>query len=414
MNAEIIAVGTELLTGQVVNSNATYISEKLAALGIDVYFHTSVGDNATRLTQAIKNAEARSDLLILTGGLGPTDDDMTKQVLAKHLGKSLVVDEAAMQKLNHFFENSTYNRTANNDLQALILEGATALSNKTGLAVGSFIAINDKQYAILPGPPSEMKPMMSEQLLPLLSGKTRLYSRVLRFFGIGESQLVTLLDDFIKNQTDPTIAPYAKTGEVTLRLSTKAENHEIAMQKLNQLEQKILNVGRLKDFMYGYGEENSIAAVALQLLKKNQYTITAAESLTAGLFQATLASMAGASSIFPGGFVTYSKASKAKLLNISLKDLNDHGVVSEWTAIAMAEGAQKQLNTDYAISFTGVAGPDTLEGQPVGVVWLALARKGKSTISKCVRISRDRNYIRQMAVMHGFNLLIQEIKDKNN
>lgn len=413
MKAEIIAVGTELLTGQVVNSNATYISEQLATLGIDVYFHISVGDNEKRLTQTIEIAESRSDLIILCGGLGPTDDDMTKQVLAKHLNTELVVDNNAMAALDHFFENSQYIRTPNNNLQALILKDSVALENRTGLAVGSFLTVNDKQYAILPGPPSELKPMLTEQLMPRLadeSGNTVLYSKVLRFFGIGESQLVTKLDSYIKNQTDPTIAPYAKTGEVTLRLSTKAKNQEIAKEKLDAFEKEILEIEDLKSLMYGYGEANSITQVAYNLLQENHMTVTAAESLTAGLFQAELASISGASEVFPGGFVTYSKENKSQLLNISMSGLNQHGVISEWTAIQMAESAQRILDTDFALGFTGVAGPNTLENQPVGTVWIALARKNKSTITKLVKISRDRSYIRKMTVMHGFNLIIQELK----
>lgn len=417
MKAEIIAVGTELLTGQVVNTNATYISEQLATLGIDVYFHTSVGDNPKRMTESIQIAESRSDLIILCGGLGPTDDDITKQILAKHLNKELIVDAQAMQNLDHFFQNSQYVRTPNNDLQALVIDGAKPLKNRTGLAVGSFLTINQKQYAILPGPPSELKPMLTEQLMPLLNdenGNCTLFSRVIRFFGIGESQLVTRLDQYIKNQTDPTIAPYAKTGEVTLRISTKAKNLQDAEDKLNNFEQEIVTAGNLSEFIYGYGEDNSIEKVAFQLLEKYQKTITAAESLTAGLFQATLANFSGASKIFPGGFVTYSAKTKAKLLEIPLEKLQTNGVVSEWTAKMMAEQAQIKLNTDYAISFTGVAGPESIENQSVGTVWLALARKNQTTITKLVKISRDRDYIRKMSVMHGMNLLIHELNHKKD
>ena len=417
MKAEIIAVGTELLTGQVVNTNATYISEQLATLGIDVYFHTSDGDNPKRMTETIQIAESRSDLIILCGGLGPTDDDITKQVLAKHLNKELVIDSQAMQNLNHFFRNSQYVRTPNNDLQALIIDGSKSLQNRTGLAVGSFLTTNQKQYAVLPGPPSELKPMLTEQLMPHLSdenGNHTLFSRVIRFFGIGESQLVTRLDTYIKNQTDPTIAPYAKTGEVTLRISTKAENSKIAKEKLDRFEQELITAGNLSEFIYGYGEDNSIEKVAFQLLEKYQKTITAAESLTAGLFQATLAKFSGASEIFPGGFVTYSANIKSQLLDISLEKIEEHGVVSEWTAQMMAEQAQAKLNTDYAISFTGVAGPDSLENQEVGTVWLALARKNQATITKLIKISRDRNYIRKMSVMHGMNLLIHELNHKKD
>uniref|UniRef100_UPI00037C4E52 CinA family nicotinamide mononucleotide deamidase-related protein n=1 Tax=Streptococcus sobrinus TaxID=1310 RepID=UPI00037C4E52 len=225
MKAEIIAVGTEILTGQIVNTNAQFLSEKFAELGIDVYFQTAVGDNEERLLSILDLAR-RSDMIVLCGGLGPTDDDLTKQTLAKFLNRSLVFDDQARDKLNRFFAaRPAVLRTSNNERQAQIVEGAIPLQNRTGLAVGALLEIEDETYIVLPGPPSELKPMVQEQLLPLIDqDHQQLYSRVLRFFGIGESQLVTILDDFIKKQTDPTIAPYAKTGEVTLRLSTKSQS----------------------------------------------------------------------------------------------------------------------------------------------------------------------------------------------
>lgn len=356
MKAEIIAVGTEILTGQIVNTNAQFLSEKLAELGIDVYFQTAVGDNETRLLSVLEIARQRSDLVVLCGGLGPTDDDLTKQTLAKFLGRDLVVDEQAMQKLDDFFaQRPVSTRTANNDRQAQIIAGSQAIPNKTGLAVGSLTKVDEVTYIVLPGPPSELEPMVTDGVLPLLSSQGRLYSRVLRFFGIGESRLVTILDDVIKGQTDPTIAPYAKTGEVTLRLSTKADDELTAQDRLDRLETEILSHENLADHLYGYGEDNSLAQVVFELLQEKGQTITAAESLTAGLFQATLAQFAGLSSHFAGGFVTYSLAEKAHLLGIPLEDLEQHGVVSAFTAEKMAEQARLQLGSDLAVSLTGVA-----------------------------------------------------------
>ncbi|MFS9437689.1 competence/damage-inducible protein A [Streptococcus sobrinus] len=420
MKAEIIAVGTEILTGQIVNTNAQFLSEKFAKLGIDVYFQTAVGDNEERLLSILDLAR-RSDMIVLCGGLGPTDDDLTKQTLAKFLNRSLVFDDQARDKLNRFFAaRPAVLRTSNNERQAQIVEGATPLQNRTGLAVGALLEIEDKTYIVLPGPPSELKPMVQEQLLPLIDqDHQQLYSRVLRFFGIGESQLVTILDDFIKKQTDPTIAPYAKTGEVTLRLSTKSQSQAKAEQKLDQLEAKLLAVQSLEDrplssYFYAYGDDNSLAQVTFDLLKSSGKTITAAESLTAGLFQATLADFSGASNVFNGGFVTYSMEEKSKMLDIPLADLQAHGVVSAFTAEAMAAGARSKTGADIAVSLTGVAGPDSLEGQPAGTVFLGLAT-ADSLESHLIKINgRSRSDVREIAVLHAFDQVRKTLlKEKN-
>lgn len=411
MKAEIIAVGTEILTGQIVNTNAQFLSEKLAEIGVDVYFQTAVGDNEARLLSLLEIASQRSNLVILTGGLGPTEDDLTKQTLAKFLGKDLVFDPQAQEKLDIFFAHRPdYARTPNNERQAQIVEGATPLSNETGLAVGGVSEVDGVTYVVLPGPPSELKPMVLNQLLPKLMTGTKLYSRVLRFFGIGESQLVTILADLIDHQTDPTLAPYAKTGEVTLRLSTKAVSQEKADQALDILENQILSRQTfegisLRDICYGYGEETSLASVVVEELKKRQKSITAAESLTAGLFQATLADFSGVSAIFNGGFVTYSLEEKSKMLDISEQELKEHGVVSEFTARKMAEQARLKTQSDYGVSLTGVAGPDSLEGHPAGTVFIGLAHAKGTEVIKANIAGRSRADVRQIAVMHAFNLV---------
>ena len=411
MKAEIIAVGTEILTGQIVNTNAQFLSEKLAEIGVDVYFQTAVGDNEARLLSLLEIASQRSNLVILTGGLGPTEDDLTKQTLAKFLGKNLVFDPQAQEKLDIFFAHRPdYARTPNNERQAQIVEGATPLPNETGLAVGGVLEVDGVTYVVLPGPPSELKPMVLNQLLPKLMTGTKLYSRVLRFFGIGESQLVTILADLIDHQTDPTLAPYAKTGEVTLRLSTKAVSQEKADQALDILENQILSRQTfegisLRDICYGYGEETSLASVVVEELKKRQKSITAAESLTAGLFQATLADFSGVSAIFNGGFVTYSLEEKSKMLEIAEQELKEHGVVSEFTARKMAEQARLKTQSDYGVSLTGVAGPDSLEGHPAGTVFIGLAHAKGTEIIKANIAGRSRADVRHIAVMHAFNLV---------
>ena len=408
MKAELIAVGTEILTGQITNTNAQFLSEKLAELGIDVYFHTAVGDNENRLLSVLDQASQRSDLVILCGGLGPTEDDLTKQTLAKFLGKELVFDEEASKKLDSFFATRPkHTRTPNNERQAQIVEGAIPLQNPTGLAVGGIITAQGVTYVVLPGPPSELKPMVNQELIPALTeNHSSLYSRVLRFFGVGESQLVTILKDFIVNQTDPTIAPYAKVGEVTLRLSTKASSQEEADQKLDVLEKQIrstktLDGKSLSDFIYGYGESNSLAFEAFRLLKHYGKTITAAESLTAGLFQA--------SQVFKGGFVTYSIEEKAKMLDIPLSQLEEHGVVSHFTAEKMAEGARDKTDSDYGIALTGVAGPDSLEGHPAGTVFIGIADRNQVRSIKVVIGGRSRSDVRYISTLYAFNLVRQAL-----
>ncbi|HFU9443609.1 TPA: competence/damage-inducible protein A [Streptococcus agalactiae] len=412
MRAEIIAVGTEILTGQIVNTNAQFLSEKMAELGIDIYFQTAVGDNEERLLSLLDIASQRSQLVILCGRLGPTEDDLTKQTLAKFLGKSLTVDLLASRKLDRFFSSRPqFARTPNNERQAQLVEGSIPLQNLTGLAVGGIVTSKGVQYMVLPGPPSELKPMVMEQVVPILSNNgTKLYSRVLRFFGIGESQLVTILEDIIKNQTDPTIAPYAKVGEVTLRLSTKAENQDEADFKLDSLEKEILALKtldnrKLKDLLYGYGDNNSMARTVLELLKVQNKTITAAESLTAGLFQSQLAEFSGASQVFNGGFTTYSMEAKSQLLGIPKKKLQEYGVVSHFTAEAMAQQARQLLKADFGIGLTGVAGPDELEGYPAGTVFIGIATpEGVSSIKVSIG-GKSRSDVRHISTLHAFDLV---------
>jgi len=415
MKAEIIAVGTEILTGQILNTNAQFLSEKLAEIGVDVYIQTAVGDNEARLLSVLEIARERSELVILTGGLGPTEDDLTKQTVAKFLGKNLVFDAQAQAKLDDFFaQRPDYARTPNNERQAQIIQGATPLANETGLAVGGMIEVEGVTYVVLPGPPSELKPMVLNELLPRLMTGAKLYSRVLRFFGIGESQLVTILADLIEQQTDPTLAPYAKTGEVTLRLSTKAKSKEEADAALNTLEEQILSRDTfegtsLRELCYGYGDETSLASLVVEELKKRQISITAAESLTAGLFQASIADFSGVSAIFKGGFVTYSLEEKAKMLDIPQAELEIHGVVSTYTAEKMAEQAREKTASDIGISLTGVAGPESLEGHPAGTVFIGLSQESGTEVIRVNIGGRSRTDVRKIAVMHAFNLVLKAL-----
>ncbi|EOT40148.1 competence/damage-inducible protein A [Enterococcus dispar] len=413
MKAEIIAVGTEILLGQVVNTNATFLSEELADLGIEVYYHSVVGDNPERLESLLKTADQRSDLVVLCGGLGPTTDDLTKDVVAAHVGQRLVEDAAGRKELETFFTRAKREMTANNLRQVLVFEDGNALPNETGLAIGIFYQSPTTAFLLLPGPPSELRPMFLHHGKALLQEKfpqqEQLISRVLRFYGIGESKLVTQLAQLIENQTNPTIAPYAKPNEVTLRLTVKTQDEKSGQKLLDETEAAIKE--EVGEYFYGYGEENSLEAVVVKLLQDKGCTVTAAESLTAGLFQATLANVSGASQIFSGGFVTYAKEQKEKLLQINPNLLAEHGVVSEACAKAMAQNAREIIGADYALSFTGVAGPNELEGQPAGTVWIGLASE-KEVVAYLYHFTRDRSYVRHSAVMAGLDLLRHAVLKK--
>ncbi|MDR2834448.1 MAG: competence/damage-inducible protein A [Streptococcaceae bacterium] len=408
MKAEIIAVGTEVLMGQVINSNAAVISESLNDLGVDVVYHTTVGDNKERLFNCIKQASSRVDLVLLSGGLGPTPDDLTRDVLAQYLNEDLVRFEPGYEKLLDYFAQTGREHTKNNDLQVLTLKNGIALPNETGFAIGTYIEKNETIYVTLPGPPSELIPMLKNHFLPLLAGQkgvgAHLYTRVLRFYGIGESQLVTRLSSLIDTQEQVTIAPYAKTAEVTLRLATK-----LSENALDEVEKKILQTADVGEFFYGYGDENSLVQVSVDLLKEKGKTITAAESLTAGKFQSSLGDIAGVSSVFKGGFVTYSLETKADFLQIDVTKLAQHGMISEFSAEKMAEQALKLAKSDYALSFTGVAGPDEMEEKKVGTVFIGLARKGQKTLVEECHFPRNRKYIRISAVMKGLDVLRREL-----
>ncbi|BDD39800.1 competence/damage-inducible protein A [Streptococcus ruminantium] len=325
MKAELIAVGTEILTGQIVNTNTQFLSEKCAELGIDVYFHTSVGDNQGRLLQVLDIASRRSDLVILCGGLGPTEDDLTKQTLARFLGKELVLDEQAKLKLDRFFASRPGRiRTPNNERQAQIVAGSTPLQNPAGLAVGGLIEQEGITYVVLPGPPSELKAMFTTSLLPMLGNShSQLYSRVLRFFGIGESQLVTILADLIDNQTNPTLAPYAKVGEVTLRLSTKATCQEEADQVLDRLETQILQRDKLAEYFYAYGEENSLVKLVATSLAGKEQTLAVWEQGTGGHLQAELSLALAEQPYFIGGRVVGQKGAASGNLSVQASGIRD-------------------------------------------------------------------------------------------
>jgi nicotinamide-nucleotide amidase len=415
MNAEIIAVGSELLLGQIVNTNARFLSQQLADLGINVYFHTVVGDNPDRLKSAIEIAEGRADIIIFTGGLGPTKDDLTKETIARHLGKELVIDEHALASIESYFQRTNRVMTENNRKQALVLQGAHILPNDHGMAPGMFMEFGGHTYMLLPGPPSEMEPMFLEygsQALSLVNkSNEKIVSRVLRFFGIGEAALETEIIDLIDAQSNPTIAPLAGDGEVTLRLTAKHVDENIAQSMLDELEKTINQ--RVGAYLYGY-DNTSLLEEVMKTLKDSKLTISAAESLTGGLFQQELTSISGASSVFYGGVVCYSNEVKQQLLHVQAETLKTHGAVSEQCARELAENASKVFKTDIGISFTGVAGPEEIEGKPVGTVYIGITAKGRPTIVERIILGGTRDANRKRAVKFGCYFLLRIIKESQN
>ncbi|MBH9965409.1 competence/damage-inducible protein A [Rossellomorea oryzaecorticis] len=410
MNAEIIAVGSELLLGQIANTNAQYISEQLAEAGVDVYYHTSVGDNPVRLSQAVKVAQGRADLLIFTGGLGPTKDDLTKETIAKALGTGLSMDGEALESIKAYFQKTKRQMTPNNEKQALILEGSASLKNENGMAPGMFLKKDDISYMLLPGPPSEMRPMFSKYGIPAILGtlkrKEIIYSRVLRFFGIGEAQLETDLEELIDTQTNPTIAPLAGDGEVTLRLTAKHESKSVAAELLDGVEEKILNV--VGDYFYGY-DQDSLVEVGMKLLKDKGLTLSCAESLTGGLFQSEITTLPGASAVLKGGVVCYQDEIKKKVLSVREDTLKQHSAVSEQCALELAGNVRTLFASDIGISFTGVAGPDDLDGKKAGTVWIGLAVKDRPAKAFLLNLAGGRNGNRKRTAKYGWHYLLKEL-----
>ena len=410
MNAEIIAVGSELLLGQIVNSNAQFISEQLAELGVNVYYHTSVGDNPARLQHAVEVAKERADILIFTGGLGPTKDDLTKETIANSLGVSLSMDEEALDSIKSYFKKVNREMTPNNEKQALVLTGSQVLKNEHGMAPGMLLKKDNKAYMLLPGPPSEMKPMFSkfgkQAVLTLMKKKEVIYSRVLRFFGIGEAQLETELEDLIDKQTNPTIAPLAGDGEVTLRLTAKHESKAIATSLLDSVEEEIMKI--VGEYFYGY-DQDSLVEVGFKLLKQKGLTLSCAESLTGGLFQAQLTSIAGASQVLNGGVVCYQDEVKKKVLSVKEDTLKQHSAISRECASELAENVRECFSSDIGISFTGVAGPDSHDGHAAGTVWIGLSRKNEQTKTFLLNLGSGRNGNRMRTAKFGWHYLIKEL-----
>ncbi|WP_028983033.1 competence/damage-inducible protein A [Sporolactobacillus terrae] len=412
MNAEIIAVGSELLLGQIANTNAQFISEQLAALGVDVFFHTVCGDNEARMIDVIKNAENRADLLIFTGGLGPTKDDLTKEAVARVLGRKLVTDQAAMDSIVHYFQVTGREMTENNKKQALIIDGSHVLPNRHGMAPGMIVDTKKHIYLLMPGVPSEMKPMFLDFARGWLSthNEEHIQSRVLRFFGIGESQLETKILDLIDAQSNPTIAPLAKESEVTLRLTAKHARKDAAEAMLDQIEAKI--AARVGVYLYGY-DDDSLPQIVFQLMRNQKKTIAFAESLTGGMAADWLAAYPGASSVLNGGVVCYTNQVKNQVLHVPESILNTDGAVSAACAEKMASSVRILCDADLGLSFTGVAGPDKSEGKAVGTVYIGLSDQ-EGTQSYRFQFNGSRRKIRIQSTKTGYDLVRRHLQKLPN
>lgn len=405
MTVELICVGTELLLGSIVNTNAAFLAEKCAGLGLSCYFQTVVGDNEKRLSGVLETALERSDIVILSGGLGPTEDDLTKEVAAKVCGKKLVLHEPSRQAILQYFEKKGTEPTDNNWKQAMLPEGCIVLENPNGTAPGVIIETKKNKVILLPGPPNELCPMFESGVRSYLEGLTNqvIASQTVKVCGIGESRAETMVKDLIDAQTNPTIATYAKTGEVHIRVTAGAENQKAAAKLIKPVVKELKR--RFENAIYTTDEEITLESAVVELLRANGLTATCAESCTGGLLSARLVNVPGVSEIYKSGLVTYSNKAKRKLLGVKKTTLQKYGAVSEQTAEEMAKGAAALTKADVAVAVTGIAGPDGgTKEKPVGTVYIACAVKGK-TVVKRYQFSGNRSKVREATVSEALVLM---------
>ncbi|MCR5082861.1 MAG: competence/damage-inducible protein A [Parasporobacterium sp.] len=404
MIVEILCVGTEILLGNIVNTNAKFLSEELANLGLSVFFQTVVGDNPERLESALNIALNRSDIVITTGGLGPTQDDLTKEIIAKAMGKKLVENSKAKEMLEERLHSFRLVITENNYKQAFLPEGATPLYNNHGTAPGAIVENQGKAVIMLPGPPSEMTLMFKESVLPYLKTLSDdvIVSRTVKMIGIGESTMASMADDLI-NSENPTVAPYAKPFESQLRVTAKAKSEAEALKLIEPMVDKISE--RFKEYIYSYDVDESLEAAVVKLLKANKLHIACAESCTGGMLASTIINVPGSSDIINESFVTYSNEAKEKRLGVSHDVLEKCGAVSEEVASKMAEGVALVSAADIGIGITGIAGPDGgTKDKPVGLVYIGLYYKGNTVVKKLTR-KGNRLTIRQGTVMTALDMI---------
>lgn len=410
MITELISVGTEILLGNIVNTNSAYLSEKCAQLGLSVYYQTVVGDNEERMKSVIKTALDRSDVIILTGGLGPTEDDLTKEVTAEVMGFTLIEDAHTKELLEKYMKQYEANNpqrriTKNNYKQAMVPQGALILDNHNGTAPGLILEKNGKTAILLPGPPNEMKPMFEEYVFPYLRKKQPeiIYSQMIKICGIGESQVAEDIDDLIKSQDNPTIAPYAKTGEVHLRVTAKGENEKECKKMIKPVVRE-LKV-RFGKNIFATDENKTLEEAVVDMLKDQQLTLALAESCTGGAVAARIVNVPGASDAFTHGYVTYSNRAKRKCLGVKKSTLKTEGAVSAKCAKEMAKGGCFVSGADICLSVTGLAGPDGgTEETPVGTVFMGCCYNSQ-VITREYHFTGNRSKIREQATAHALALL---------
>lgn len=407
MVVELISVGTELLLGNIVNTNAAYLSEKCAELGMSLYYEVTVGDNEERLLDTVTTAINRSDVIILTGGLGPTQDDLTKETVAKALNLPIVEDRHTRERIENHFKRSNYKVvTENNWKQAKIIEGCKIVDNQNGTAPGLIVETQEgKRVILLPGPPNEMIPMFENDIYEYLNqiNPNVIYSKMVKICGIGESMVETEITDLIEAQSNPTIAPYAKSGEVHLRVTASAPTVEEAKKLVKPIVKELKD--RFKENVYTTDEAEALEDTVVKLLKKYDLSLATAESCTGGLFTGRIVNVAGASDVLKEGFITYSNKAKKKNLDVSKNTLKKHGAVSEQCAKEMAKGAAINTGSDVAVAITGIAGPDGgTDEKPVGLVYIACFANEKVTVKE-FNFKGNRQKIREGAVIYALDLL---------
>ena len=407
MVAELISVGTELLMGQILNTNVQYLARKMQEFGVDVYHQSVVGDNLARLVEAIETACRRSDLLILSGGLGPTEDDLTKEAVAKYLNRPMVRHQPSADAIAAYFARTGREVTPNNFRQADFPEGAEILPNSCGTAPGCICFDWKCHIVVLPGPPHELKAMFESGVAPFLMRRMekRICSRIVRIFGMGESHVAHALKDLIENQTNPTIAPYAALSEVTLRVTASCPLQEDGYALVDPVVEAIRE--RLGDCVYSTDDE-SMPQVCVRLLKEAKKTVAVAESLTGGLVASELVSVPGASEVLLEGVVAYSVAAKRRL-GVSEETIARHGTVSARTATEMARFVRLRTGADYGIATTGVAGPGPDEnGVPAGTAYVGISAEGLER-GFLVKASGFRNRVRTSVMLHALDALRRAI-----
>lgn len=409
MNAELISVGTEILLGEILNTDAKFLSERLSSLGINVYYQTVVGDNKIRLAQSLKDALSRADAVIVSGGLGPTPDDLTKETIAEVTDETLVLDTDSMKAIEDYFAKTGREMPKSNIKQAMMPKNCIILKNNNGTAPGCIIEKNGKIVVMLPGPPNELEPMFKESVEPYLRKKTggTLYSHTFKLFGIGEAKVAEIFRDMMEKGENPTLAPYAETAGVRLRLASYAENKEEAEKIISEARKRIIS--EVGEYIYSE-EDKTLPETVVEILAERKMTVSAGESCTGGMFAKMIVDVPGCSAILNESFVTYSNEAKRKYLGVKKETLDKYGAVSEDVAKEMAEGAAKNTGADIGVGITGIAGPDGgSEEKPVGLVYAAVCINGEMEVRR-LNLCGNREKVRYSSALNAFDMIFKRLK----